>query len=344
MVDDPWLSAPDHAPRRPAGHAPVRQPSSVRRTSSIDMTWPDGRDGLITFSGYARDLRTGEHLAATNLVAEDRLHARLGWDRVIRDAKATPARARIGELVGARGGGHLRALLGEVMHTERDAGSPLYLLLDDLSGASLIAGWAWSRWRSDWMQRAPSPRDGRSVPGIRNMENICAGFRTGSSALRSDGAASPAQSTCAVVPLAHPEDPIGWHPLPEHPGVSMRRARRIDVWRDAEGRAHVDAGFQDSATVPEGGRVAIHEYRLHAVTDAGAHRLAHIEAIPHVLPYKECPAAAANVQRLTGSTIAQLRTRVIEMLPGTLGCTHLNDALRALADVHTLLASLPART
>jgi hypothetical protein len=38
--------------------------------------------------------------------------------------------------------------------------------------------------------------------------------------------------------------------------------------------------------------------------------------------------------------LADFRDAVLATLPGTLGCTHLNDVLRALADVPTLVAHL----
>ena len=62
-----------------------------------------------------------------------------------------------------------------------------------------------------------------------------------------------------------------------------------------------------------------------------------IEAQPGNLPYPECPGATANIQRLVGTPLAELRATVLERLAKTAGCTHLNDALRALADVHRLL-------
>ncbi len=55
---------------------------------------------------------------------------------------------------------------------------------------------------------------------------------------------------------------------------------------------------------------------------------------------RECPGAARNVGRLVGTPVAALRENVLEMLPGTLGCTHLNDVLRALADVPKLAEAL----
>jgi hypothetical protein len=114
----------------------------------------------------------------------------------------------------------------------------------------------------------------------------------------------------------------------------MRRARRIDVWFDTV--MCIQSSFQDSAATPEGGRAVLHEYQLAATVDPDSLRLLSIDATPNVLPFAECPGAVANIVRLLGADISELRQKVLEELPGTLGCTHLNDALRALAEVPAL--------
>ena len=58
--------------------------------------------------------------------------------------------------------------------------------------------------------------------------------------------------------------------------------------------------------------------------------------VPRVLPYDECPLAVRNVAALAGLPLSELRGAVLERLRGPLGCTHLNDMLRALADVPVL--------
>jgi hypothetical protein len=55
-----------------------------------------------------------------------------------------------------------------------------------------------------------------------------------------------------------------------------------------------------------------------------------------VLPYPECPWAAASAQRLEGVNVADLPTVVKQEFAGTSTCTHLNDLLRSLRDVHRL--------
>jgi hypothetical protein len=66
-----------------------------------------------------------------------------------------------------------------------------------------------------------------------------------------------------------------------------------------------------------------------------------VEAEPRVLPFVECTSAPANLQRLIGAPLPELRDRVLAELRGTAGCTHLNDALRALAEVPALIDHLP---
>ena len=169
------------------------------------------------------------------------------------------------------------------------------------------------------------------------MAGVCTGFRPGSSAFESAGGYQ--EDRCApVVPLAHPDDPQGWHPMVEPPGVSMRRARCMDLWRD--GDLHLAAMLQDSATTPDGRRIAVHEYDIRLVADSRDQVIRQITATPHVLPFVECPEAVGNMHLLVGTSLAQLRWSVPQTLRRTLGCTHLNDALRALTGMAPLAAFL----
>ena len=149
-------------------------------------------------------------------------------------------------------------------------------------------------------------------------------------------------SSTAVGPLENPDDPLGWHVMACQHGPQMRRARRIDLWREGA-IIKVDAAFQDSGSARDGGRVAIHEYRVYADVDAERGALLALESQPLILPYRECPGASIKAARMIGQPLEKFRTAVIETLPATLGCTHLNDVLRALADVPALAEMLPPR-
>jgi len=212
----------------------------------------------------------------------------------------------------------------------------MYLLLDDLAGASLIAGFVWIQWRDQLRELGQL----RSAVPARTMRGICSGFRPGASTLNPDGTRSPIpQQVAEVPPLADPADPLGWHELDAPPAMAMRRARRIDVYRQA-GRLVVDAMFRDSCWEPDGREIGVHEYQLHATADAAAGGLTSVHAVPRVLPYEECPLAAPNVAGLVGARLADLGGGALARLPGILGCTHLNDALRALTEVPVLAAAL----
>jgi len=345
-VTDEFPAAPL---RNPAGHAPARRPDSIRRTSTLETTWPDGRDGLLQITGRARDAVTPAGGGAVVVCGEDEFCARLQWDRTITEIEATPARPNIGQLVGARGGGHLRKALDDLLPEERRNATPLHLALDDISGVSLIAGWAWSQWSDDFMRGGPGGPGGQMMQmdpaeRMKRMEGVCHGFTPGFSALSLDRDFRSRQNPVPVIDLRRPDDPDGWHPFtPQDGHVAMRRARRIDVWREGD-VIRIDAGFQDSATTPSGGRVAIHEYGLKATADVHTRALLTVEADPRVLPFRECPAATNNLTKILGAALPDLREEVLKQFPRTAGCTHLNDALRALAEVPALLARLEAVT
>jgi len=336
------MADPDHAPNTSAGPAPVRRKNSVRRTSTIDSSWPEGRSGPMIMSGNARDALTGRDLADCSTVATGAFEIVATMGREIRAIETIPRLPDAASLVGVRGGGQSRTAIAAQLGAMQAIATPLHLLLDDFAGASLVAGWAWSRWRDDWA----SP-EGVSESARRNfpkMEGICAGFRPGATSLDELGRPRhDIQSSARVGSLVNPDDPAGWHPLAAQEGVGMRRGRWIDIWQDA-GLIRIEAGFQDSSTAPHGGRDAVHEYRVSATADLNGMALLSVAADPRVLPYRECPAAAANIDRLIGTPLKDFRNEVLDQLPGTLGCTHLNDVLRALADVPHLALMLESHS
>ena len=327
-------------PRNPYGHSPLRRPGSVRRTSTLVTTWPDGQAELRRIHGQARDVitRTGE--AAPEVLANGEFDARVDNSRVIREIVSVPPSSQMTALVGAKGGGHLRAVLGEAVAAERDAGTPLYLILDDISGASLVGAWVMLRWLEPEHQQhmLASFRSGQGH-GMPSMENVCIGLASGSSALNDSGTPHPVQNHCEVVSLVNPDDTAGWHAFDVPVEMSMCRARRIDVWFEGD-TLQAEAYFQDSGSMPDGTRVAVHEYVVRAAAERETGRLLSLDADPRILPYGECPSAPGNIGRLVGTPLAELREQVIERLPGNLGCTHLNDALRSLAEAPTLAAAL----
>ncbi len=315
--------------RQGAGHAPPRRPLSVRRTTSIDAEWPEGPGHDFVMTGIARDIHTGSAGEPARIVDAATFRMTVSPLRQILAIEAAPDHPRLVDMIGVRAGGASRDALHARLGDLR--GTPLYQLIDDYAGASLVAGWALTRWMK--------PGDAFKG-GTRNMESVCTGFSPGSQAMDESGHGRfDNQSAARVLPLSNPEDPDGFHAMPEMAGKRFRRARRIDLWRE-EGLIRFDAGFQDTGATPDGEREAIHEYRVYGEVDPVTDQLVSMQALPLVLPYAECPGAAVKAGRMIGQPVTAFREAVPEVLRSTMGCTHLNDVLRALSDIPALASHL----
>jgi hypothetical protein len=300
------------------------------------MSWPSGLGTELHLQGRARDLvtpRTGD----ASVVALADVYAVTGRERDIQRIESDPPAPGLERLVGCRSGGNLRAAIAAELPGEMEAGTPLHFLLDDLAGATLISGFTFLRWIDVFPEIGQRIKAGAST---RVMRGICSGFRDGSSALEPDGTLSGiSQNTARPGPLDDPADPLSWHELDKPPQIAMRRARRIDVWVETD-VLRIDAMFRDSCWNPEGEEEVIHEYELFGSADPATGILLDVTATPRVLPYAECPGAAPNASWMVGTDLRTMRTEVIERLRNTDCCTHLNDALRCLAEVPVLATAL----
>jgi hypothetical protein len=299
----------------------------------MDFTWPDGLRGDTVLDGRARDLHTNDD-GSTAVLAEASLGLVSDSQRTIRRLSSAPQLPGRQALVGESAMSGFRRRLAGVTAAQAATGTPLYQLLDDVPGATLVSGAAWQRWY-DMDRYLEIKADVRQ----RVMTDVCTGYQHGSSALNPDGTLRWHQGRQPAVDIDAVGDDLAWHRHADPAGVAMRRARRIDVWL-AGPVVCVDAFFQDSSTLPEGGRQSIHEYTLTAEADLGNGTLRAVTPVPRVLPYDECPLAARNTGALAGLPLSELRGAVLQRLRGPLGCTHLNDMLRALAAVPALAARL----
>jgi len=113
----------------------------------------------------------------------------------------------------------------------------------------------------------------------------------------------------------------------------------MDVTSTRSG-VEIEAFFRDSHMTPDGVETVLHEYTVRATADAALRRVVDCSATPRVLPWRECPQAAASAERLAGVLFDGLRQHVRSQLVGATTCTHLNDCLRGLEDVPHLLRLL----
>jgi hypothetical protein len=143
----------------------------------------------------------------------------------------------------------------------------------------------------------------------------------------------------AASQLTRDDDRLAWHDIETLPPHSTRRHRRIDVWQDGES-TEVDCFFRDSFTPADGVETVVHQYRVSGTVDPQTSRFITCEAEAGRLPYPECPNALASANRIAGADVGGLRHMVRTTFVGPTTCTHLNDTLRSLEDVTTLLSVL----
>ncbi|HEY1706339.1 MAG TPA: DUF2889 domain-containing protein [Trebonia sp.] len=332
------------APADPRQGTPPRLPGSVRRTSHLNMTWPDGLGGEARIDAAARDLvtpRSGVPVPD----GEAELHVTVGSGRVLTRIDATPAPEGLRGLTGHSGGSGYRRLLRDLLPAEAESGSPLHFLLDDIPGVTLVGPFAWRLWPKAVehlrrLSRGPDRNDA-GMRGFDRMRDICSGLRSdGLPIQRMISGEDPQHNLVPARDLAQPGDPLAWHPIAGQPDGAplMRRRRLVDVAAGPE--LVITSIFRDSIWGPDRVETCVHEYGLRATADPVTMRLTSIKADPRVLPFGTCPVAGENVGLLLGEPVRTLRDRVIELIAGTDGCTHLNDALRSLAEVPVLAGKL----
>jgi hypothetical protein len=331
---------PRHGTHAPTTGTPARRPGSVRRTSSVDALRPDGLDGGLWLRGTARDLVTGaDGEAVVVATATSQVDLAYTGGAVVQTISTEPGVTNVEALVGKVATTGFRAVIDAATGAER--GSLVYLLLDEIPVSTLVSGYSVGQAakRGD-LEEGAIERLRRPGPVIHGPD-ACAGFQVGGVIMSSIDSGGGANVTGPdATPLLDPDDPIGWHEMPSLPADGMRRWRRHDLWRDADGVLHADVLFRDSHMAPDGEETIIHEYTVEAVISAEMVVLA-CQATPRVLPWKECPEAAASAGRLVGMHVMGLRPQVRAELLGPSTCTHLNDTLREIEDVVALEALLP---
>ena len=314
--------------------------------------------------GGARDLRTGPD-GSTTVLAEARVEAAFDTGRRLVELQSTPAVDWLDDLIGTRAGGGFRRRLDEVVPPE-EAGSLVRQVLDDMPAGLLISGYAFMR-LARRQGHAPSSLTPPDV--LDRMVDLCSGWRAGGVAAESIGTGhgipmqdcppapelhgllaqprrrEPLPSTSATrseagdTGTAASDDPWAWHATDPLPSDHMRRRRCLDLRSEEDGAFSIWAMFRDTVGEPEGGEAVLHEYAVEATGRDGV--LTEVRADPRVLPFPECPGAAAHVADLAGIAVADLPVAVPDTLVGIASCTHLNDLLRALGGLAGLFDAAP---
>ena len=308
----------------------------------MDAVRPDPEEPLLLLSGRSRDLATGPGGEAA-VVAGASLEVEVDDTPdgpMVGSVETVPAVDGLAALPGTRAGGGFRRAVA--VKTAAEPGSGEHLLLDDVPVCSLISFYAVLHASARETGRNPVPiGDDPRDPG-GHPADVCAGFITGGVIMRAMDEDQRAIAIGPAAPSVLGDDELAWHQLPPLPAGAdhMRRWRRTDVWLDGEGNWAVDNFYRDSHTTPDGVETVLHEYGISAAIDPASTTVLRCEAEPRVLPFAECLPAALSATRVTGLELAKLRNSVRRTLSGPSSCTHLNDQLRGLADVETLVAHL----
>jgi Protein of unknown function (DUF2889) len=334
-------------PHNPVVESPERLPGSVRRTSSIDTSRPDGIAGELVVTARARDLHTGTG-GRVSVLGEAGLQARATASWQLRALSTQPPMAASEQLIGVRVGPGFRGRVAETGPEGPQVGSLLHLLLDDLPGAVLVSGYAVQR-AGGFEEEGPEVLTEAAASKARETmaamgDDRCAGWAHDATmmvTIRERGVVPVSQGPPAPT-LEPARDPLAWHvmePLGPH---AMRRRRRLDVIAPAGpgGPYGIDAHFRDSHVAEDGTEFVLHEYTVTGAVDPEGQHVLEMAAEARVLPWMECPQAVASATRVVGMPVGELRNRVRRELVGRATCTHLNDTLRSLADLAGLIPLL----
>jgi hypothetical protein len=316
------------------------------------MLWPTGTDGPLTLAARGRDLLTRPD-GGVEVIDRASLSVNTeGFARVVVSIETDPTIDGVDGLIGVPVVAGFRKALAERLPLIGLTGGVAALLLDDLTGAAIVSGSAMGRAAIELGGQWPAIRPeanteaGAEVLSPRRIRiggpgpAVCIGHVAGGVMAQRTAEGRPLLGQGPPAPLlTRDDDPLAWHDEPPLAPRSMRRRRRIDVWREAD-RVMVDTHFRDSHIEADGVETAVHEYEISAELDPVSLVVRWVEVRPRSLPGPECSGAAESAQRIVGEPITVLRDLVRAELRGETTCTHLNDQLRSLADVPVLLASL----
>jgi len=331
---------PRHGTHEPTTGTPARRPDSVRRTTTVDSLRPNGIGERLILRGTGRDLVTrADGTVETALDGHVELELAYEGGATVKAISTSPEVAGVDALIGKRATTGFRAVIDDDTASER--GDLVYLMLEEIPVSTLVSGYAVGQAISRGDADAEALENLRNPgPPIHGRDD-CAGFRKGSVIDTSGPIRGAAVTGPDATEVIDPDDPHGWHEIGPLPANAMRRWRRHDLWRGDDGLLHIDSFFRDSHMAPEGLETIIHEYTVEASVDPETWVITSCEATPRVLPWQECPEAAASARTMVGLKLETLRPQLRAEMIGPSTCTHLRDQLRELEDAMALSELLP---
>lgn len=317
-------------PREPVEGTPPRRPGSVRRTTSVEERWDDfGRPRRVRAAG--RDLVTATD-GTTTVHDEVALTLVADGAGVVAELDAEPAEPRLAALVGTAVRSGFRAAATAALPEHRERHSVLHQLLDDVPLAAVIATYGLTREHPEW-----------NIPpeAAERLRDLCSGWADGATMIGTLDTTGifPIPEGPPAPSLMAEQDPLAWHDMGPMARRSVRRVRRLDLWRDDAGLA-LEVYFRDSHLGGEGTEDVLHEYTLE-VGLGDTVRVERIGVSAHTLPWPECPSATASAQRVVGHHATELPELVRASFTGVGTCTHLNDVLRSAGAAAALAEVLP---
>lgn len=323
-------------PRSPVAGTPPRRPGSVRRTTAIEERWDDfGQPRRVRASG--RDLVTATDGTA-RVHDEAALELATDGTGAVAELTCEPPEPQLEALVGVGVRSGFRAAATALVPEHHRRSSVLHQLLDDVPLAAIIATYGLTREHPEW-----------NIPpeAAERLRDLCAGWADGATmigALDRTGV-FPIPEGPPAPDLADDTDPLAWHHLAPMEPRTVRRVRRLDLWRQGPSLA-LEVYFRDTHLGATGPAEVLHEYTVTATLEPtgsgpGDLRFGEVEAIAHTLPWPECPGALASAQRVVGRAVAEVPAFVRNEFTGTTTCSHLNDVLRSTSAVTAMASLLP---
>jgi hypothetical protein len=331
------IQQPRPGPQRAVAVTAPRLPASVRRTTSIDITRPDGLTGRVVAVVAGQDLATdaaGQASVVRSWAVDVPVDPLTGEVLALEPHGLGDDLAGLDGLVGAGLRSGFGRLVAATVPDEAADRSLRYSLLEDLAGAFLVSGYAPLR---AGLLAGDVEASKRRAP---HQADICAGWAAGGPihvALAEHG-----HTAVPVGPAAPPieaRDPAGWHALAPLGSATVRRRRLLDVARRPTGAGLlVQSHFRDSHAGEES-EMVMHEYAVSAVVEEG--RIADVDVDARVLPWEACPGAVSSAGRVVGVALDDLARTARTELVGPTTCTHLTSTIRAMADVAALAPLIP---